>query len=144
MTVRFTMAGVTSFRCAFGMCLALAVPMTVRTMTILWTVCERKLLRMRESFSTYRITRTTPWTVRTAPEVCENRVATARLQIKIFSKPYSRLEALLRNWGPLSRPISGFRAPPGDFKFCLKAQRLRLTATRVGLKRRAPGPVGVV
>ena len=33
-TVRFTMAGVTSFRCDFGMCLALAVPMTVRTMTI--------------------------------------------------------------------------------------------------------------
>ena len=42
MTVRFTMAGVTSFRCGFYMCLALAAPMTVRTMTILWTVCERE------------------------------------------------------------------------------------------------------
>ena len=34
MTVRFTVAGVTSFRCAFGMRLALTVPMTVRTMTL--------------------------------------------------------------------------------------------------------------
>ena len=50
MTVRFTMVGVTSFRCAFGMCLALAVPMTVGTMSLLWTVCEWKLLRMRKSF----------------------------------------------------------------------------------------------
>jgi hypothetical protein len=50
MTVRFTMAGVTSFKCPFGMCLALTVPTTVRTMTLLWTVGEWKLLRMRESF----------------------------------------------------------------------------------------------
>ena len=50
MTVRFTVAGVTSFRCAFGMCSALAVPMTVRTMSLLWTVCEWKLLGTRESY----------------------------------------------------------------------------------------------
>ena len=35
MTVRFTMAGVTSFRCAFDIRLALAVQMTVRTMILL-------------------------------------------------------------------------------------------------------------
>ena len=52
MTVRFTMAGARSFKCAFGMCLALTVPMTVRTMSVLWTVCERKLPRMCELFST--------------------------------------------------------------------------------------------
>ena len=46
--------------------------------------------------------------------------------------------------GPPSRRTLEFRPPPGDFKVCLKAQRLRLTATRVVLKRRAPGPVGVV
>jgi hypothetical protein len=42
-TVRFTMTGVTSFRCDFGMCLALAVPTTVRTMplirTVSWQTC---------------------------------------------------------------------------------------------------------
>ena len=42
MTVRFTVAGVTSFRCAFGMYLALAVPMTVRTMPLLPTVRHAK------------------------------------------------------------------------------------------------------
>ena len=55
MTVRFTAAGVTSFRCAFDMYLALAVPMTVRTMAFLWTVCKRKMLRMRKSVLTQRL-----------------------------------------------------------------------------------------
>ena len=75
-----------------------------------------------ECHSEGRITRTTPWTVQTVREICENRVSTEHLQIKFFLKPHSRLEALLRKWGPLSQPISGFRPPPGDFKFCLKAQ----------------------
>ena len=65
------------------------------------------------SHFTHRITRTTPWTVRTAREVCENRVATARLQIKIFSKPHSRLEALLRKWGPLPVRTSRISTPTG-------------------------------
>ena len=55
MTVRFTVAGVTSFRCAFDMCLALAVPMTVRTMSILWTVLPMETSRDSVSHFTHSL-----------------------------------------------------------------------------------------
>jgi hypothetical protein len=50
MTVRFSMLGVTSFRCALVMCLALPIRLTVRTMRVLETVIEGKLTVIGESF----------------------------------------------------------------------------------------------
>ena len=50
MTVRLTMLGVTSFRRALPMYLALPVRVTVRTMRVLETVGEGKRTKIAESF----------------------------------------------------------------------------------------------
>jgi hypothetical protein len=49
-TVRFSVAGVTSLRCDFAMCLPHPVSMTVRIMLLLHTVGERKLTPLMSQF----------------------------------------------------------------------------------------------
>ena len=99
MTVRFTMAGVTSFRRGFRMCLALAAPMTVRTMSLLWTVCERKLLRMRESFDQCSISSGYRVSLKAAVDMgaCRSGITTD-------------------NGAPFPGNISGFRPPSTGFQ----------------------------
>ena len=61
-----------------------------------------------ECHSEGRITRTTPWTVQTVREICENRVSTEHLQIKFFSKPHSRLERCCGNGAPFPNRFQDF------------------------------------
>ena len=72
------------------------------------TICSASRFALTAARTTHHVTRTTPWTVQTARYVCENRVSTKRLQIKLFPKPHPRPEALLAKWGLLPARFQDF------------------------------------